>query len=92
MSFKPAHGFLYRSFCLENKLTMFISENHCDLPDINADQRHGSFSARFRPYQTNTLILEEKIKLPCQSVVTENKPPKSYLFQNKPKHTSLSMV
>ncbi len=71
MSFKPAHGFLYRSFCLKNKLTMFISENHCDRPDINADQKHGSFSARFRPHQTNILILEEKIKLPSQSVFTE---------------------
>jgi hypothetical protein len=71
---------------------MFISENHYDRPDKNADQRHGSFSACFRPHQTNTLILEEKIKLPCQSVFTENKPPKSYLFQNKLKHMPLSKV
>ena len=45
---------------------MLISKNKRFRQEINADQRHWSFSAHFkpcfRPHQTNTLVLEEKMK------------------------------
>ncbi len=41
---------------------MIISENKRFRQEINADdQKHASFSAHFRPNQTNTLVLEEKM-------------------------------
>jgi hypothetical protein len=56
---------------------MLISEIERFRQTINADQRHGSFSANFQ------LVLEEKLKLHCRSVFTENQPLKSYLFQTE---------
>jgi hypothetical protein len=48
------------------KTRMRISENECFRQDIKADQRQrfffACFSACFRAHQTNTLVLEEKMK------------------------------
>jgi hypothetical protein len=41
-------NFYSGSFHLENKLNTLISENDRFRNEINADQRHGSFSAHFR--------------------------------------------
>jgi hypothetical protein len=54
--------FLRGRFRLENMLKMLIAENKRFGQEINADQRHGLFSAGFRPHQSKTLVLEDIMK------------------------------
>jgi hypothetical protein len=44
----PCPDFYRRRFRYENKLKRLISENEGFCQEINADQRHGSFSANFQ--------------------------------------------
>ncbi len=63
---RPMPEFLMGRFHLENKLKMLFSENERCSQEINVDQRQlvlSSFSACIRPHETNTLVLEEKMKM-----------------------------
>ncbi len=79
-------------FQLENKLKMLISENEGFHHEINADQRHSSFSAHFQLVLDRTKPVpsfwRRKWKLPCHSVFTENEV-KSFIFSLYPELTKL---
>jgi hypothetical protein len=56
---------------------MLISENQRFRQEINADQRHGSFSAHFSLVLDHTKLIrsfwQRKLKLPLRTVFSENK-------------------